>query len=100
MSDKPKRIPVGVWIAAGIFAASFAIGIASKFVQPSNLTMSLIEFFQFAVLIGLFIWFMNWRSDPTIWELQKKRRQELMELRGCDPGKSPEPPLDPPADSN
>jgi hypothetical protein len=104
MDDKPKRTWTLIWAAIGL--AAFAIGIVDKFVKPTNLTMSLVELFQFAVLIVAFIWFMNWPRHPKIWELQKKRRQELMELHGPVPNRDdpavnpPAAPPEAPADSN
>jgi len=75
--DKRKRTAIVVF--AGIGLVAVAVGVAGEFVPPSNLTMSLVEAFQLAVALGLFIWFMNWPRQPTLWELQKKHRQALME---------------------
>ncbi len=61
------------------------------FDHPNNLMMSLVELLQFALLIGLFIWFMNWPRRPTIWELQKKQREKFRALYKDDPPNSAEP---------
>jgi hypothetical protein len=57
--------------------------------------MSLIELFQFALVIGLFICFMNWPLHPTIWRLQKRRMEALMELRAGEENQGAPPPNPP-----
>src|SRR5262245_294596 len=96
-----KRASIAIW--AGVGLAILGVGIAAERIPPSNLTMSLLDAFHIALLIGLFIWFMNWPRQPTLWELQKKQREQFRALYDDasnqeQPVKPVEPQVSPPED--
>ncbi|MBS0264356.1 MAG: hypothetical protein JSS02_20635 [Planctomycetes bacterium] len=73
---------------------SIAIGVAAEFVKPTNLTMSLVALFQFAVLILAYIWLVNWRPRSIRPEWREQIRGMLPLVVDNQSGNHPVPNAD------
>jgi hypothetical protein len=65
--------------------------------MDKNLLMSLVDLFQFALAIGIFIWFMNW-MPPRLRSFRELRQRRLED--DPEPVKPPGPEPDATPESN